>query len=131
MHTHTTTTATTTQTSDRIAVGYSTASHGSCVREMVAKYVVGAPSDVDVRIFSDSAVERRGGRTVMRFVVPQHWPHPIPNDGFFRVSWALGAVSAGSAGEGGCQATIGFHDIARGVAPLTWLKHNSRPCVFE
>ena len=132
-------------TSDRIAVGYATSSYGACVREMVANDIVvsrwlllrlrfqrrkivagslttvatrrwqGEPSDVDTRLFSDTAVERSNGRTVMRFTVAQHWPDgPVPSDGFFRVMWARGPVT----GPGkDCAASIGFHGIDRGVCP--------------
>jgi hypothetical protein len=30
----------------------------------------------------------------------------------------------------GCEATVGFHGIHRGVAPLEWLRINSKPCKF-
>ena len=64
---------------------------------------------------------------VMRFTLSQHWPEALPSDGYFRVMWAQGAVSGGR----GCAADLGFHGINRGVAPLEWLNHNSRPCVFD
>ena len=45
--------------------------------------------------------------------------------------WAVGAISGGAGSAGGCNATLGFHDINRGVAPLEWLQINSSPCTFE
>jgi hypothetical protein len=75
-------------TSDRIALGYATSSHGACVREMVSKDVVGEPSDAALKILSGTAVQRRGNRTVMKFTVPQHWPKKTALDGFFRVMCA-------------------------------------------
>jgi hypothetical protein len=65
---------------------------------------------------------------VMRFTLSQHWPEALPSDGYFRVMWAQGAVSGS---DRGCAADLGFHGINRGVAPLEWLNHNSRPCVFD
>ena len=114
-------------TSDRIALGYATPSHGACVREMVSADIVGEPSDADYKIMRDTTVERQGQRTIMRFSLDQHWPTVVPTDGFFRVMWAVGDVS----GAQGCNATAGFHGIHRGVAPLNWLQINSRPCTFD
>lgn len=120
-------------TTDRIAVGYATSARGACVREMISEDIVGEPSDVDFEIFSGTSVARTAGRTVMHFTVPQHWPKapaPVPglkSDGYFRVMWARGTVSGGR----GCNASIGFHGIDRGVAPLEWLQINSHNCVFD
>lgn len=98
-------------TSDRIALGYATSSHGACVREMVSEGIVGAPSDVDYKILSGTTVTRSGTRTVMKFSVDQHWPDPVPTDGLFRIMWAVGAISGGS----GCNATC----VPRIDAPAT------------
>jgi hypothetical protein len=112
-----------------IAVGYATSGYGACVREMEAS--PGSPNVADVaataRIISGTRVERRGGRTIMHFTVPQHWPEKEASDGYFRVMWAKGAVTGGE----GCNATLGYHGITRGVAPLEWLTLNSRPCTFD
>jgi hypothetical protein len=109
-------------TSDRIALGYASSSQGACVREMVMKDVVGEPSDVNYGILKNTSVERAGDRTIVRFTVSQHWPaknaSAIIDDGPFRVMWAIGKVS----GDNGCGATIGFHGIQRGVAPINWLE---------
>lgn len=114
-------------TSDRLAVAYATVNHGACMREMVSKNIVGTPTDVDFKLFSGTSVKRVGSRTVMTFTVSQHWPTAVANDGLFRVMYAKGAVSGGS----DCSATLGFHGIARGVAPLEWLDINSRACTFQ
>jgi len=102
-------------TSDRIAVGYT--ANGGCVREMTMNKVIGAPSDVSYRILRNTAVERVGDRTVLRFTLSQHWP-TARFDGIFRVMWAIGKVSNGSSA---CSAKIGYHDNHRGVAPVKWL----------
>merc|ERR1712100_846872 len=43
-------------TSDRIALGYTAG--GGCVREMVAKELIGTPADVDFKILKDTSIER-------------------------------------------------------------------------
>lgn len=118
-------------TSDRIALGYSSPSSGACVREMVAKDIVGAPEDVEYRILSNTSVERSAGRTTVRFTVSQRWPNEKQLDGPFRMMWAIGAVTASANGDS-CSATIGYHDKNRGVAPLEWLVAiGSSPCKYD
>merc|ERR1719265_1438365 len=115
-------------TSDRIALGYASPTRGSCVREMVSKDIVGAPTDVDYKILSKTSVERSADRTVVRFTVSQRWPHGFNFDGYFRVMWAIGKVSGGE----GCSADIGYHGVNRGVAPVNWLlKLGSLPCKYN
>jgi hypothetical protein len=114
-------------TSDRIALGYT--SNGGCVREMVAKNIVGSPEDVDYKILKGTSVERSGDRTILRFTISQHWQYPEANmtgshDGPYRIMWAIGKVT----GDHGCGATIGYHFNQRGVAPLQWLTSGSTPC---
>lgn len=107
-------------TTNRIGVGYASPELGHCVREMVMKDIVGEPVDAPVPMFNNTSVERHNGRTIVRFTVSQHWPvvnASLLQDGPFRVMWAIGKVS----GHAGCQATIGFHGINRGVAPIRWL----------
>ena len=87
---------------------------------MVAKNIVGAPSDAAINILTNTSVERSGDRTIVRFTASQHWPAPhvtVMNDGPFRVMWAIGEILGGH----GCVADIGFHGIHRGVAPIKWL----------
>lgn len=112
--------------SKHIAVGYATSGHGACVREMEAE-----PNLQDVassaRSFSGTRVQRNAGRTIFHFTVPQRWPAEKGWDGWYRVMWAKGVVSGGQ----NCDATVNFHGINRGVAPLEWLNINSRPCSFS
>merc|ERR1719336_1293417 len=126
-------------TSDRIALGYAS-SEGGCVREMIAKSVIGKPEDAKTQILSYTSVQRLNGRTVMRFTVPQHWQdgnHTM--DGPFRVMWAIGKVKAGASGSsGGCDADIGYHNADRGMCPLEWMQPiyfgispGSYPCKFN
>jgi len=122
-------------TSDRIALGYT--AHGGCVREMVAKNIIGAPSDVNYKILKDTSVERVGGRTVLRFTVSQHWQWDDglnKTDGPWRMMWAIGRVTpvTGNHMLGACAATIGYHAHHRGVAPLHWLQTlGSTRCTFD
>jgi len=114
-------------TSDRIALGYS--ANGGCVREMVAKDIIGAPSDVRTRILKSTSVERSWGRTIMRFTVSQHWqPNKDEMDGPWRMMWAIGKVNGEN--NDACSATLGYHDHHRGVAPLKWLQIGSTSCRF-
>ena len=54
-------------TSDRIALGYASPTHGACVREMtVQNVVVGKPTDTSFPILKQTGVERSGDRTVVR-----------------------------------------------------------------
>lgn len=114
-------------TSDRIALGYT--ANGGCFREMVSENYVGTPSDVDYKILRNTSVERVGDRTILHFSVAQHWLYPDNSslgskDGPWRIMWAIGQVTGGSA----CSATIGYHSNQRGVAPLQWLTSGSTPC---
>ena len=126
-------------TSDRIALGYT--AQGGCVREMEAKYIVGAPTDVDYKILKGTSVERTNGRTVLHFTVSQHWQWDHDNliDGPWRIMWAIGKTSPAASNEtvSACTATLGYHAERRGVAPLKWLAYisatsmNSCPCSFS
>jgi hypothetical protein len=125
-------------TSDRIALGYTT--QGGCVREMVAKDIVGAPTDANFKILKNTSVERSNGRTILRFTISQHWQWDNDNkiDGPWRVMWAIGKVSpiTHNVMASACTATVGYHLESRGVAPLDWLHNitsssvNSCPCKF-
>jgi hypothetical protein len=120
--------------SDRIVLGYSSsdAAVGTCVREMVAKAVIGAPVDADTKVLKNTAVERSGKRTVVRFTVSQTWPETESLDGPWRIMWAVGNVAAGAGGAGGCAAEPAYHGINRGVAPLKWLESlGSTPCAYS
>jgi len=126
-------------TSDRIALGYT--SNGGCVREMVAKNVVGAPTDVDYKILKGTSVERSNGRTILKFTISQHWQWDSDNtiDGPWRIMWAIGKVNPISNNPmlSACTATLGYHLEHRGVAPLNWLTNisagsiNSCGCTFS
>jgi len=122
-------------TSDRIALGYT--ANGGCVREMVAKNIIGAPSDVDYKILKGTSVERNGGRTLMRFTISQHWQwgneSKPETDGPWRMMWAIGKVSpiTGNDMLSACTSTLGYHAHHRGVAPLNWLSINGQPCKFN
>jgi len=114
-------------TSDRIALGYT--ANGGCVREMVAKEIVGSPVDADFKVLKGTSVERSNGRTIMHFTISQHWQWDSDNkiDGPWRVMWAIGKVNAipDNPMLSACTATIGYHAEHRGVAPLYWLKNIS------
>ena len=116
-------------TSDRIALGYAS-SNGGCVREMVSPTYAGTPIDVGFKILSQTSVERRGDRTIVRFTVSQHWPKhsaAFDPDGFARVMWSIGKVTGG-----GCDADIGYHYHRRGLAPIDWfIIINSTPCRYS
>lgn len=123
-------------TSDRIALGYTAG--GGCFREMIAKNIVGAPSDVKSKVLKGTSVDRASGRTILRFTVSQHFQFDNSSnvDGPFRIMWAIGKVTP-STGQDACAAGIGYHDNHRGVAPLQWLKTiggsaiGSTPCKFD
>jgi hypothetical protein len=123
-------------TSDRIALGYTAG--GGCVREMIAKDVVGAPSDVDKKVLKATSIDRVSGRTIIRFTVSQHFQFDNSSDvdGPFRIMWAIGKVTP-SDGQDACAAGLGYHTHHRGVAPLLWLKTiggsaiGSTPCKFD
>lgn len=104
---------------DRIALGYASSSHGSCVREMAMNgNLVGQPTDVASPVLRDTSVTRHGGRTIVRFTASQRWPTKSDRDGPFRVMWAIGSLTNGN----GCQAAFGYHGKTnKGVAPLNWL----------
>merc|ERR550539_693173 len=117
-------------TSDRIALGYASSS-GGCVRELTMTEVIGPPTDADYKILSHTSAERVDDRTVIRFTVSQHWPEKklsVMPDGFFRVMWAIGKVTGGK----GCTASINYHGVTRGVAPVDWLLAlGSTPCIYN
>jgi hypothetical protein len=120
-------------TTSVIVLGYVSAA-GGCVREMKAENYVGTPTDVKGNPhLSDASVERKNGRTVIRFTVEQHaGKNALAINTFFnqeqismRVMWAIGSFSEG----GGCKADIQMH-TKRGVSPLGWFDQNPI-CVFD
>jgi hypothetical protein len=119
-------------TSDRIALGYT--AEGGCFREMVAKNLVGEPEDVEYKIMKNTSVERVAGRTILHFTVSQHWQEDIwPEDGPWRIMWAIGKVSRGKDASA-CSAEIKYHSNHRGVAPLMWIPEahlGSTSCTFD
>lgn len=122
-------------TSDRLALGYASGTHGSCLREMVVKDVlIGAPTDAGFKLLKETSVERSGKRTILRFTATQHWPNttctqsPCLADGPFRVMWATGALT----GDKDCAATPSYHGVFRGVSPVRWLNTlGSIPCDYD
>lgn len=115
-----------------IALGY-----GNCLREMKTADYVGTPTDVleSERKLSHTSVERRNGRTILRFKVHQHVgrdPQTIedffgdPIQGSARVMWAIGEADSMD-----CNAMLGYHDYRRGVAPLNWLSVGSYMCKYD
>jgi len=109
-----------------IILGYAGGSAGDCVRQMEAPYA-GEPTDVEGNpdVF-DYSVERKNGRTVIRFKLEQHvGKNPIAIKNFFgmeefsaRTMWAVGSMEGN-----GCDASPQFHR-ARGVAPFGWFGQN-------
>lgn len=120
-------------TTSVIVLGYVSAA-GGCVREMKAENYVGTPTDVTGNPhLSDASVERKNGRTVIRFTVEQHAGRDaLAINTFFnqeqismRVMWAIGSFC----GDGGCEADIQMH-TKRGVSPLGWFDQNPI-CLFD
>merc|ERR1711865_654514 len=122
------------RTGTAMAVG-----HGSCFREMRSPNYVGSVVDVaeSYRRLKSTSVERRNGRTIVRFTVSQHvGRNTLQIDDFFgdpvqmsaRVMWAIGDVSGD---EDQCNATLGYHQHLRGVAPLNWLSVGSSSCKYH
>jgi len=120
-------------TTSVIVLGYASTT-GGCVREMKAEHYVGAP--VDVRgnpHLSDTSVERRNGRTVVRFTIEQHaGRNALAINTFFnreqvsmRVMWAIGGMT----GNGDCEEDIQMHS-QRGVSPLGWFNQNPK-CLLD
>jgi hypothetical protein len=124
-------------TSDRIALGYSSATMGACVREMVAKNIIGSPEDVDYTLLKNTSVQRgtaadKTQRTTLLFTSSQHWANDKQLDGPWRLMWAIGKVTQNANGDAGCKASIGYHTKNRGVSPLEWLVEiGSTPCKFD
>jgi len=121
------------RTTSVIVLGY-VSSAGSCVREMKAESYVGTPTDVKGNPhLIDASVERKNGRTVIRFTIEQHAGRDaLAINTFFnqeqismRVMWAIGSFSA----DGGCEANIQMHS-KRGVSPLGWFDMNPI-CLFD
>jgi len=122
------------RTGTAIAVG-----HGSCVREMKSESYVGSVVDVakPERKLKSTSIERRNGRTIVRFTVSQHVGRDtVEITDFFgdpvqlsaRVMWAIGDVSGD---ENQCDATLGYHEHLRGVAPLNWLSVGATNCKYD
>jgi len=116
-----------------IVLGY-VSSAGGCIRQMKAKDYVGTPTDVKGNPdLVDASVERRNGRTIIRFTIEQHaGRNALAINTFFnqeqismRVMWAIGSFS----GDGGCEADIQMH-TKRGVSPLGWVDQNP-VCVLD
>jgi len=94
-----------TRTGSVIATAYTAHTQGGCVREMKAENYIGTPHDVagNPHLFNPS-VERKNGRTIMRFEVEQHaGREPLEVQKFFRMEqqsqrmmWAIGNVQAPS-----------------------------------
>jgi hypothetical protein len=64
------------RTTSVIVLGYVSNSGLGCVREMKAEHYVGTPTDVKGNPhLSDASVERKNGRTIIRFTVEQHAGH--------------------------------------------------------
>jgi hypothetical protein len=121
------------RTGSAIVLGY-VSSAGGCVREMKAQGYVGTVADVKGNPhLSDVSVERRNGRTVVRFTVEQHaGRNALAINTFFnqeqismRVMWAIGSFSP----DGGCEADLQMH-TKRGVSPLGWFDQNPQ-CLFD
>lgn len=116
------------RTTGAIVLGYA-GSVGNCVREMKAESYSGAPSDVkgNPQLTNDS-VERKNGRTIVRFTIEQHVGKNIMDiNSFFnaeqfsaRTMWAIGGLEGS-----GCEADVQFHR-ARGVSPLSWFGVNGK-----
>lgn len=122
------------RTGTAIALG-----HGSCVREMKSESYVGSVVDVakHERKLKSTSVERKNGRTIVRFTVSQHVGRdPVEITDFFgdpiqlsaRVMWAIGDVSGD---ENQCDAKLGYHEHLRGVAPLNWLSVGATNCKYD
>jgi hypothetical protein len=122
------------RTGTAIALG-----HGGCFREMKSPNYVGSVVDVAEkdRKLKSTSVERRNGRTIVRFTVRQHVGRDIAGiDDFFgdpiqtsaRVMWAIGNVSGD---ENQCDATLNYHEHFRGVAPLNWLSVGATDCKYD
>jgi len=86
------------RTSRAIVLGYP---QGGCVREMEAKDYVGVPADVEGNpSLSGTSVERKNGRTIVRFTIEQHVGRTNSEINTFfntdqfsaRVMWAIGDV---------------------------------------
>lgn len=120
-------------TTDRIALGYASSSHGSCVREMGLKgTLLGKLTDVEYPMHRGTSVDRAGDRTIVRFTVSQYWPDyksSIMPDGPFRTMWAIGKLMGSGTG---CGADFGYHGLNKGLSPVDWLMIvGSTPCVFS
>jgi hypothetical protein len=120
------------RTGTAIALGF-----GQCVREMQSESYVGGVTDVTGdRQLKRTSIERRNGRTIVRFTVSQHvGRNPIEITDYFgdpgqssaRVMWAIGNVSD----ESQCNATLTYHTHLRGVAPLNWLSVGATNCKYD
>jgi len=113
--------------------------HGDCFREMKSPNYVGSVVDVAEgdRKLKKTSVERKNGRTIVRFTVSQHIGRDTAAiDDFFgdpvqmsaRVMWAIGNVN-GDVDQ--CNATLAYHQHFRGVAPLNWLSVGSSSCKYH
>lgn len=90
-----------TRTGSVMVTAYATDTDGGCVREMKAENYVGTPKDVtgNPHLFKPS-VERKNGRTIVRFAVEQHvGRNPVEINNFLhleqdsqRIMWAIGDV---------------------------------------
>jgi hypothetical protein len=120
------------RTGSAIALGY-----GECLREMRSQAYVGSVVDVtEDHKLKETSIERRNGRTILRFSVSQHvGRNPLEILDFFgdpsqmsaRVMWAIGNVADASQ----CNSTLSYHEHLRGVAPLNWLSVGATDCEYD